>query len=53
VTILEETEPENRKPEGMINIRETSLQMSAVTDTSEDFLSKEELDYYFNLEELP
>ncbi|GEM_PF-3443634 len=65
VIIIEETDPESRETEGMINAREDieterngtetvedKVELSAVTDTSEDFLSKEELDYYFNLESL-
>ncbi len=31
---------------------EHETELSAVNDISDDFLSKEELDYYFNLEEL-
>ncbi len=58
VTILEEAEPEHQEKKlgskrDETETAEDDIRLSAVTDTSEDFLSEEELDYYLNLEELP
>ncbi|MBF0099574.1 MAG: hypothetical protein HQK77_01560 [Desulfobacterales bacterium] len=38
--------------ENEIGVSEHDLDISAINDNSTDFLSKEELNYYFNLEEL-
>ena len=35
-----------------IEATEHEIELSAIHDTSEDFLSEEELNYYFNLKEL-
>lgn len=38
--------------ENEINASENDIELSAINDNSIDFLSKEELDYYFSLKEL-
>ncbi|WP_171899525.1 hypothetical protein [Candidatus Marithrix sp. Canyon 246] len=39
-------------PEGNLSFDENDIELSAIKDNSNDFLSQEELDYYLNLERL-